>query len=83
MELEISTKISDWSLNVIVREAGGSVRDGLSLLDQIFSFSGDEITDEDVIQVLGLVALAQLLQEIGGSGPGLVVGVRRFTDRVD
>jgi DNA polymerase-3 subunit gamma/tau len=48
-------RISDWALNIIVREAGGSVRDGLSLLDQIFSFSGDEITDEDVIQVLGLV----------------------------
>ena len=52
---EEKVKISDWALNVIVREAGGSVRDGLSLLDQIFSFSGDEITDEDVIQVLGLV----------------------------
>lgn len=47
--------ISDWAVNIIVREAGGSVRDGLSLLDQIFSFGGDEITDEDVIQVLGLV----------------------------
>src|SRR5210317_445074 len=52
---EEEVKISDWALNVIVREAGGSVRDGLSLLDQIFSFSGDEISDEDVIQVLGLV----------------------------
>ncbi len=52
---EEKVNISDWSLNVIVREAGGSVRDGLSLLDQIFSFGGDEITDEDVIQVLGLV----------------------------
>ncbi len=52
---EEKVKISDWALNVIVREAGGSVRDGLSLLDQIFSFSGDEISDEDVIQVLGLV----------------------------
>ncbi len=47
--------ISDWALNIIVREAGGSVRDGLSLLDQIFSFGGDEISDEDVTQVLGLV----------------------------
>jgi DNA polymerase-3 subunit gamma/tau len=47
--------ISEWALNIIVREAGGSVRDGLSLLDQIFSFSGDKISDEDVIQVLGLV----------------------------
>jgi DNA polymerase-3 subunit gamma/tau len=52
---EEKVKISDWALNVIVREAGGSVRDGLSLLDQIFSFSGDEITDEDVVLVLGLV----------------------------
>lgn len=47
--------ISEWALNIIVREAGGSVRDGLSLLDQIFSFGGDKISDEDVIQVLGLV----------------------------
>jgi len=52
---EEKVTISDWSLNIIVREAGGSVRDGLSLLDQIFSFGGTEITDEDVIQVLGLV----------------------------
>ena len=52
---EEKVNISDWALNIIVREAGGSVRDGLSLLDQIFSFGGDEISDEDVIQVLGLV----------------------------
>jgi DNA polymerase-3 subunit gamma/tau len=52
---EEKVKISDWALNIIVREAGGSVRDGLSLLDQIFSFSGEKISDEDVTQVLGLV----------------------------
>jgi DNA polymerase-3 subunit gamma/tau len=52
---EEKVDISDWALNIIVREAGGSVRDGLSLLDQIFSFGGDTISDEDVIQVLGLV----------------------------
>jgi DNA polymerase-3 subunit gamma/tau len=52
---EEKINISDWALNIIVREAGGSVRDGLSLLDQVFSFGGDKITDEDVIQVLGLV----------------------------
>ena len=59
-------KISDWALNVIVREAGGSVRDGLSLLDQIFSFSGEEITDEDVIQVLGLVD-SQVVSSMAGA----------------
>ena len=63
---EEKVKISDWALNVIVREAGGSVRDGLSLLDQIFSFSGDEITNEDVIQVLGLVD-SQVVSSMAGA----------------
>lgn len=48
-------EISDWAIGQIVREAGGSVRDGLSLLDQIFSFGGEKVTDDDVVQVLGLV----------------------------
>ena len=41
-------------LALIVREAEGSVRDGMSLLDQIFSFGDQHISTEDVIQVLGL-----------------------------
>ncbi|HIJ78469.1 MAG: DNA polymerase III subunit gamma/tau [Desulfobulbaceae bacterium] len=47
--------ISERSLEMIAREAEGSVRDGLSLLDQIFSFGGAEVGDDDVVQVLGLV----------------------------
>ncbi|MGV1098178.1 DNA polymerase III subunit gamma/tau [Thiovibrio sp. JS02] len=47
--------ISGLALEMIGREAEGSVRDGLSLLDQIFSFGGDQVRDEDVVQVLGLV----------------------------
>ena len=47
--------ISPRALEMIGREAEGSVRDGLSLLDQLFSFGGAEISDGDVAQVLGLV----------------------------
>ncbi|MEW6595775.1 MAG: DNA polymerase III subunit gamma/tau [Thermodesulfobacteriota bacterium] len=47
--------IADEALEMIVREAEGSVRDGLSLLDQIFSYGGSEITVAEVAQVLGLV----------------------------
>lgn len=47
--------ISARALELIAREADGSVRDGLSLLDHVFSFGGEEVTDEDVVQVLGLV----------------------------
>ncbi len=55
-----NVSISDSGLEMIVREADGSVRDGLSLLDQMFAFAGDEdgqivVQDEDVVQVLGLV----------------------------
>jgi len=48
--------IDEAALNLVVREAGGSVRDGLSLLDQAFSYCGDTVTGEDVAEVLGLVS---------------------------
>jgi DNA polymerase-3 subunit gamma/tau len=52
---EEHVEISRRAIEMIAREADGSVRDGLSLLDQVFSFGGDRVTDEDVVQVLGLV----------------------------
>ena len=48
--------IDEAALNMVVREAGGSVRDGLSLLDQIFSYCGDTVTGKEVVDVLGLVS---------------------------
>jgi len=47
--------ISQPALDIIAGEADGSVRDGLSLLDQIFSFGGETVTEEDLRLVLGLV----------------------------
>lgn len=47
--------IAPQALSLIVREAAGSVRDGLSLLDQVLSFSNECITTEDVVEVLGLI----------------------------
>ncbi len=52
---EEHVEISRRAIEMIAREADGSIRDGLSLLDQIFSFGGEQVTDEDVAQVLGLV----------------------------
>lgn len=42
------------ALSLIVREAEGSVRDGISLLDQMFAYGDKTITHKDVIEVLGL-----------------------------
>lgn len=39
----------------IARSAEGGMRDGISLLDQIISYSGDRIGIDDVVTVLGLV----------------------------
>jgi len=52
------------SVDMIVREAGGSVRDGLSLLDQIFSYCGSEVKASEVVEVLGLVS-HQLVAHLG------------------
>lgn len=49
-------RIDEASLAMIAREAGGSVRDGLSLLDQLFSYCGSTVTVDDVVTVLGLVS---------------------------
>jgi len=48
-------EIDPSALSLIVREAGGSVRDGLSLLDQMFSYGEKKICKQDVVEVLGLV----------------------------
>lgn len=48
-------KIDDISLALLARKADGSVRDSLSLLDQVTAFAGDKITEQDVIDALGLV----------------------------
>ena len=59
---EEGLEISEKSLMIIAREADGGMRDAQSLLDQVISFSGSKISDEEVIDVLGVIDLA-LIQE--------------------
>ncbi|MFP4500241.1 MAG: DNA polymerase III subunit gamma/tau [Candidatus Hydrogenedentota bacterium] len=46
---------SDEALQAIARAAEGGVRDAESILDQLMSYCGQEITFQDVYDVLGLV----------------------------
>jgi DNA polymerase-3 subunit gamma/tau len=46
----------------IARRAEGGVRDALSLLDQVLSFSGDTVSSEDVRSMLGLVEEERFLE---------------------
>jgi len=43
------------SLGLIAREAGGSMRDGLSLLDHVMSCTKGAITHEHVLDILGVI----------------------------
>jgi len=52
--------ISDQALREIARAGAGSLRDAQSAFDQIISFSGSEITEEDVVTGLGLVSATTL-----------------------
>jgi DNA polymerase-3 subunit gamma/tau len=47
--------VSDAALALVARAAEGSVRDALSLFDQVLAFSGDSVEDKDVAGLLGLV----------------------------
>jgi DNA polymerase-3 subunit gamma/tau len=40
---------------LLARAAEGSMRDGLSALDQVLAFSGERVTADDVSKVLGLI----------------------------
>jgi DNA polymerase-3 subunit gamma/tau len=48
-------RVSDAALALVARAAEGSVRDSLSLFDQVLAFTGDEVPDADVAGLLGLV----------------------------
>jgi DNA polymerase-3 subunit gamma/tau len=55
-------EVSDSALLRIARAAEGSVRDALSLFDQVYAFTGAVIQDEDVAKLLGLID-RELLRE--------------------
>ena len=47
--------ISDAALAMIARKGDGSVRDSLSTLDQVLAFCGEQVSDEEVVTLLGVV----------------------------
>jgi DNA polymerase-3 subunit gamma/tau len=67
--------IGDVGVAQIARAAEGSVRDALSLFDQVLAFTGNEVKDDEVAGLLGLVD-RELLHRASGAiqaGDGLAV----------
>jgi len=69
-------KADDDALDIIARSGEGSVRDSLSLLDQVIAFSGRSISAADVATVLGLSEtnfFARLITLIGEGNHGAIL----------
>ncbi len=75
-------EISDASLHLITREAQGSMRDAQSLLDQVLSFSGPNASDEEVIEVLGVIDRKILHETVGALGEGNLVRLLQIVEEV-
>jgi DNA polymerase-3 subunit gamma/tau len=57
-----SIEADDGAVAVVAREAAGSMRDALSLLDQVIAFSPDKLVGEDTARVLGVAGYTTLHQ---------------------
>ena len=78
-------KIDSGAVAVLARAAEGSLRDGLSLLEQAIAYSGDEISDTQVRELLGVVAesvLDELVEAIAMQSAERALGLvhRLITD---
>jgi len=58
--------VEEDALLAIARGAEGGMRDALSSLDQLVSFKGDKVTEEDALGVFGLVSRSAL-ENLAGS----------------
>jgi DNA polymerase-3 subunit gamma/tau len=73
------------AVQVLAREAAGSMRDAMSLLDQVIAFSGTQLTGDDVARVLG-VADRAVLHELAtalveGNAAGCLAVVNRLAQQ--
>jgi len=68
---ETGIQAEEEALLWIAREAAGSVRDAYTLFDQIASFSGRNITAQNIRETLGLVGIDQLNAMFGAIARGV------------
>jgi len=74
--------VGEGALLPIARRAEGGVRDALSLLDQVLSFSGDRIEAADVRRMLGLVDEDRYLSFFDLAARGDRAGVLPFVQEL-
>lgn len=63
-------KFEDAGAKLLARSADGSVRDGLSLLDQAIAYSSGEVTEDAVRSMLGMIDHAHISRLVEGLSQG-------------
>jgi DNA polymerase-3 subunit gamma/tau len=75
----------DEAISVVAREAAGSMRDALTLLDQLVAISDDRITADTVAASLGIAAREALYEVaravLEGDGAGVIRAVDGLADK--
>jgi DNA polymerase III subunit gamma/tau len=74
--------LSDNACGIIAQNSSGCMRDALSLLDQIYSFKGTSIKDDDVVSVLGACSIDltnQIVKALIEKQSGLLVSLLNST----
>ncbi len=74
--------IDDAAVDLVARAAGGSFRDGVTILDQLSTASSGTITAEDVRSLLGTADEASLFQTVDLVAAGDAAGLLELVDRM-
>ena len=72
--------LDEAAVTLLARKGDGSVRDSLSLLDQVAAYSGGDVTEQDVVAALGLVdrqMLSKFVEAVAASDKKGVLQVVR------
>ncbi|MDD4679967.1 MAG: DNA polymerase III subunit gamma/tau, partial [Clostridia bacterium] len=76
--------VENEGLHTIARWAEGGMRDALSLLDQIIGFSGNQITNDDIINIIGTADQSFLFQTtddiLTGNLQGMLQKINQLLD---
>ncbi len=75
-------KVSPHSLKKIAISADGSLRDAEVLLDQIITYSGDEVREEDVDEILGVTDRETLFSISSAISSGDGKGILNITEKI-
>lgn len=76
--------VENEGLHTIARWAEGGMRDALSLLDQIIGFSGNQITNDDILNIIGTADQSFLFETIDdiltGNLQGMLQKINQLLD---